>query len=156
MKWYIIADDASGLMPLQHFKEFVLPYMKEIFTIFSYAIGIFHCDSNTSHLLESIPEVGMDVFNFGPEVNIKEIKDKIGDKVCLFGNIPPIAIAKASASDTLQKGTARDVDRVCRHLIEKGKPGGGYMLTAGSGMAAGTPLENIEAMIKVGEKYGRY
>lgn len=156
LKRYIIADDSSGLMSLQHFKEFVVPYMKKIFATFSYAIGIFHCDSNTSHLLDSIPEVGMDIFNFGPEVNIKEIKDKIGNKVCLLGNVPPIDIAKIPASNTLQKGTVEDVDRICKHLIKTGKPGGGYMLTTGSGMAAGTPLENIETMIKAGEKYGKY
>jgi uroporphyrinogen decarboxylase len=156
LKRYIIADDSSGLMSLQHFKEFVVPSMKKIFTTFSYAIGIFHCDSNTSHLLESIPEIGMDIFNFGPEVNIKEIKDKIGDKICLFGNIPPISIPKIPISNTLQKGTVEDVDRICKRLIKIGKTDGGYMLTTGSGMAAGTPLENIHAMIKAGIKYGRY
>jgi len=156
LKRYIIADDASGLMSLDHFREFVLPYMKRIFSTFSYAIGIFHCDSNTSHLLDSIPDIGMDIFNFGPEVNIEEIKRKIGDKVCLLGNVPPIEIAGVSARNTLQKGKVEDVDRICKYLIETGKPGGGYMLTTGSGMAAGTPLENIETMVKAVEKYGKY
>ena len=156
LKRYMIADDSSGLISLQHFKEFVLPYMKKIFARFSYAVGIFHCDSNTSHLLDSIPEVGMDIFNFGSEVNIKEIKSKIGDRVCLLGNIPAIDIANISPSNTLQKGTVENIDRICKHLIETGRPGGGYMLTSGSGMAAGTPLKNIEAMIKAGGRYGRY
>ncbi len=156
LKRYIIADDSSGLMSLQHFEEFVVPYMKKIFATFSYATGTFHCDSNTSHLLGSIPKIGMDIFNFGPEVNIKEIKEKIGDKVCLLGNMPSIDIAKIPASNTLQRGTAEDIDRICKQLIEIGKPEGGYMLTTGSGMAAGTPIENIETMIKTGERYGKY
>jgi len=148
LRRYLIADDSSGLISLQHFKEFILPYMKKIFSVFSYGIGIFHCDSNTSHLLDSITEIGMDVFNFGPEIDIKEIKDKIGDKVCLLGNIPSTDIVKIPAANTLQKGTVEDIYRVCKQLIEIGKPGGGYLLTTGSGMTAGTPLENIEAMIE--------
>ena len=156
LKRYIIADDSSGLMSLQHFREFVLPYMKKIFATFPYAIGIFHCDSNTSHLLDSIPEIGMDIFNFGPEINIEKIKSKIGDRVCLLGNMSPINIGETPPSNTLQKGTVEDIDRTCKQIIETGKPGGGYILTTGSGMARETPAKNIEAMIKAAEKYGKY
>ncbi len=97
----------------------------------------------------------MDVFNFGPEVDIEKIKSKIGNKVCLLGNIPPIDIANIFSSDTLLKGTPEDIDRISRHQIEAGKPNGGYILTTGSGMDRGTPEENIEIMIRAAEKYGK-
>lgn len=156
LKRYLVSEDAIGLISSEHFKEFALPYLRRIFATFPYAIGIFHCDANTSHLLDDIPEIGMDVFNFGPEVDIKKIKRKIGNKVCLLGNIPPIDITNISPSDTLLKGTPQDIDRISRYQIERGKPNGGYILTTGSGMARGTPEENIEIMIKVAEKYGQY
>ncbi len=156
LKRFLISDDIIGLISPEHFREFSLPYLKKIFDTFSYAMGIFHCDANTTHLLEDIPEVGMDVFNFGPEIDIEEIKNKIGDRVCLLGNFPPISIKNWPPSRTLQKGTLGDIDRICRHLMEVGKSNGGYMLTTGSGMARSTPKENIEVMIRSAEKYGKY
>jgi len=56
----------------------------------------------------------------------------------------------------LLKGTPQDIDRISRYQIETGKPNGGYILTTGSGMARGTPEENIEIMIGAAEKYGKY
>lgn len=156
LKRFMIADDSIGLISSTHFKEFTLPYLKKIFATFNYAIGIFHCDTNTTHLLDDIPEIGMNVFNFGPEVDIRKIKNKIGKRVCLFGNIPAIPIKDGPPSCTLLKGTPWDVDRICQYQIAVGKPNGGYMLTTGSEMARGTPDKNIEAMVKAAEKYGKY
>ncbi|MCD6406808.1 uroporphyrinogen decarboxylase family protein [Candidatus Aerophobetes bacterium] len=156
LKRYEIADDGIGLISPEHFKEFALPYLRKIFSTFSHGIGILHCDADTSHLLEYIPEVGMNIFNLGPQVDIKAAKEKIGKKVCLMGNIPPIDITGIPASNTLLKGTPEDVERICRYQIEAAKPGGGYILTTGSGTARGTPDKNIEAMIKAAKKYGKY
>lgn len=156
LKRYEVADDAIGLISPQHFREFALPYLKKIFATFSYAIGIFHCDANTSHLLDDIPNIGMDVFNFGPEVNLQEIKSKIGKKICLLGNVPTIDIDDILPSSTLLRGTPEEVDEVCRYQVKVGKPNGGYILTSGSGMARGTPEQNIETMIRAAVKYGKY
>jgi len=38
----------------------------------------------------------------------------------------------------------------------KGAPRGGYVLCPGGEISRGTPLENIEMMIKTAKKYGKY
>ncbi len=145
---FMVADDSIGFISKRHFVEFSMPYIRRIFDAFPYAIKILHCDANTTHLLDVITDTGMDVFNFDSNMDIALVKQKIGDRICLLGNISPLKV--------LLEGTPEEVDAECRRLIEHGKPGGGYILTAGSGTARGTPPENIDAMIRACEKYGRY
>lgn len=144
-----VADDSLAFLSPKHFVEFSLPYLQRIFKEFSsYAIGILHCDTNATHLLDLIADVGMHVYNFGPEMDIAAVKQKVGEQVCLFGNLNPL--------DVLLKGTPEQVDTECRRIIEIAKPGGGFILTMGSGTARGTPAENIDAMRAAVASYGRY
>jgi uroporphyrinogen decarboxylase len=143
-----VADDSIGFISKRHFVEFSLPYLQRIFAEFPYAIKILHCDAKTNHLLDVIADTGMDVFNFDSGMDIGLVKQKVGARVCLLGNIAPLTI--------LLNGTPEEVDAECRRIIEIGKPGGGFMLTMGSGTARGTPAENIDAMIQACAKYGRY
>ncbi len=144
----LVADDAIGFVSQRHFIEFCLPYLKCIFQEFSYAIGILHCDSKTTHLLDVIPDVGMQVFNFDAHMDIATVKEKIGDRVCLLGNMASFTL--------LREGTPEEVTAECRRLIEPAKPGGGFILSMGSGTARGTPAENIDAMRAACVEYGRY
>ena len=81
-------------------------------------------------------------------MDIGEAKRRIGDRVTLMGNIAPLTV--------LRNGTPKDVTEACRAIIEKAAPGGGFILAAGGYIDEGTPTENIDAMIKAAEKYGRY
>lgn len=143
-----VADDSIAFLSQKHFVEFSLPYLRRMFAEFPYAIGILHCDTKSTHLLDVIADVGMHVFNFGPELDVAEVKAKIGDRVCLLGNLNPLA--------ALLNGTPEEVDAECKRIIEAGKPGGGFMLTMGSGTARGTKPENIRAMQAAAAKYGQY
>jgi uroporphyrinogen-III decarboxylase len=57
---------------------------------------------------------------------------------------------------TMLEGSPEDVDAACKHIIEVAAPGGGLIISTGSGTARGTSTENINAMIAAGQKYGRY
>jgi len=147
-RWFAVADDYSGLMSPKHFEEFCLPPLKRIFSKFS-GIGVFHNDSNTGHILEKLPETGAGVlFGFCPELDLTEAKAKIGQRMCLAGNLPPTGV--------LLRGRPEDVSRECQKLIEIGKPGGGYVLSFGGTAAPQTPLENIDAFIEAAAAHGKY
>ncbi len=145
---FLVADDAIGFLSRRHFMEFSMPYLQRIFKEFDHAIGILHCDSNTTHLLDVIADTGTRVFNFDANMDIALVKEKVGDKVCLLGNIAPIPL--------LLDATNEEVDDECKRIIEWGKPGGGFILSMGSGTARGTPAHNIDAIHSAGGQYGRY
>jgi uroporphyrinogen decarboxylase len=143
-----VPDDNAAFLSPKLFRQFVLPYYKRIFGEFKGLLRAYHNDANTSHLLETLAESGFQVFNFSFQVDAADAKRRIGDKVCLMGNIHPI--------DTLLKGTPEAVKKACRKCIEVAGPGGGYVLSAGGGIDIGTPAENIEAMVDAARKYGKY
>jgi uroporphyrinogen-III decarboxylase len=54
-------------------------------------------------------------------------------------------------------GTPSTIDEYVKNLLEKVKPGGGFILEAGiSALPTITPIENIHALIEAAEKYGKY
>ena len=73
------------------------------------------------------------------------IKKTIGDRVCLIGSISPLQI--------LREGTPEDVDEVFKAVIRMIGTDGGLIVAAGDYISEGTPLVNIDAMIRACEKY---
>ncbi|HIQ05000.1 MAG TPA: hypothetical protein EYH31_04790 [Anaerolineae bacterium] len=98
--------------------------------------------------MDMYPDTGIDALHLAPEIDIGEAKQRIGDRVCLIGNMHQLR--------TLLNGTPDEVEQECRKLIAKAGPGGGYILSASGCLSEGTPLKNIEAMVRAAEKYGRY
>jgi uroporphyrinogen decarboxylase len=143
-----VLDDIPGLLSPKLFEEFGYKSLKNIFQEFSNKIRAFHCDSNTSHILEKLSEVGFQIFNFSHLMDIADVKRRIGNKVCLMGNIPPLEI--------LAKGKPEEVFEASKQCILKAKAGGGYILSAGGGVPCAVPLENIDAMINAVKQYGKY
>jgi hypothetical protein len=74
-------------------------------------------------------------------------KKVLGGHTCIAGNV------LAWQMHTLGPD---DIARYCRWLIETCAPGGGYVLSMGSGIAGKVNPANIHAMIDTGMKYGVY
>lgn len=142
-------DDFPGYLGPKLFKEFALPYIKRVFEAFPNRFHWWHSDGDTTSVLELLPEMHVDVFVcFYPEVDIGLVKKRIGDKVCLMGNIDPLKI--------LLRGTPEIVEKECKAQIEKAAAGGGYIVSSGGETPRGVPEENIFAMIRAAEKHGKY
>jgi uroporphyrinogen decarboxylase len=151
VKLFFIGDDTPGLIKPKHFEEFALPYNKKIFDAFRdlKCIKIWHSDTDETKNLEMIPEIGSDVFHVGPSdlVDIQIVKKKIGDKICIAGNINPLLLVR---------GSPKEVESVCKECIKKAAEGGGFILSPGGVLPKGSKPENIEAIFRAAEKYGRY
>ncbi len=143
-----ILDDVPGLLSPKLFEEFGYASLKKIFSEFKNMFRAFHCDSKTSHILEKLCDTGFQIFNFSHLIDIADVKRRVGNKVCLMGNIPPL--------DILAKGKPKDVFESSKQCILKAKNGGGYILSAGGGVPSAVPLENIDAMIKAVKGFGKY
>jgi uroporphyrinogen decarboxylase len=142
-----LGDDFPGFLGPKLFKEFALPYIGRVFKAFANRIHYWHSDGDTTSVLELIPEMHVEVHNnFYPDADISEFKRRIGDKICLVGNIHPLKI--------MLRGTPEMVENECKRQIKLAAPNGGYILSTGGEMPRGVPEENIIAMIKSTEKYG--
>lgn len=95
--------------------------------------------------MESLAEANFDVFNFSHQVDIGEVKAKMGHRVALMGNVPPL--------DVGVRGTPAEVARWARECLEKAAPGGGMILSFGGGVSPGTPPENIDALLEAAREW---
>jgi uroporphyrinogen-III decarboxylase len=136
----MLLDDLVGLVSKRHYEALVQPHLRRIFDGFEGLIRVYHNDTPCPHLLESLAEANFDVFNFSHEMDIGEVKAKMGHRVALMGNVPPLAVGV--------HGTPTDVKQWAKECLNKGAPGGGMILSFGGGVAPGTPAENIDALLE--------
>jgi uroporphyrinogen decarboxylase len=70
-------------------------------------------------------------------MDIAEVIDRVGDRMCLMGNVNPLEIAV--------RGTPEEVYDETLEMLEKSE-GEGIILSVGGGTSPGMPRENILAM----------
>ena len=137
------------LMSPTMFREFCLPAMKEriahMKSFGDYQI-IFHCCGNTWDLLDMFVEAGVQCYqslqtNAGMEIG--RLKAAYGDKLCFWGGI---------ALENLIQGSPEDVRKNVREAMERGAPGGGFILGPSHSIAKGTKYDNFMAML---DEYNR-
>ena len=146
-KRILLWDDLASFVSLKQFREFVLPLYEEIFGTFPQCERWYHNDADATYILEGLADAGIQVFHYGYEVDPAYAKEKIGDRVCLMGNVPPLGV--------LRNGTPKDVEAAVKEIIAKSGKGGGLIIAAGGYLDEGTPAENVDAMIRACEKYGK-
>jgi uroporphyrinogen decarboxylase len=148
-----IAFNSNTLMSPTHFDEFIGPYLKELVD-FAHEKGIRaikHSDGNLWPVLDRLADMGLDGLHpLQPEggMELKDIKERIGDKVCLLGNI--------NCGDLLSSGTEEEVEQAVKKAIDDAAPGGGYILTSSNTIHPGCKPENYIAMVRATHKYGKY
>ncbi|HWQ91498.1 MAG TPA: uroporphyrinogen decarboxylase family protein [Clostridia bacterium] len=133
-----ILDDIVGFINEEHYLEFAHPYLKRICDAFPKDwVKIYHNDANVNACLEHLPDCGFQVLNWGKQTDIAEVKRRVGNRLCLMGNVNPLEIGV--------RGTPEDVRRATLEVLEKSQ-GEGIILSVGGGTSPGMPRQNIQAM----------
>ena len=72
------------------------------------------------------------------------MKQRVGDRMCLMGNVNPLEIAVRGTPDEVKAATFDVLD---------GANGEGIILSVGGGVSPGMPRENIRAMLEALEQF---
>jgi uroporphyrinogen decarboxylase len=136
----LLLDDLVGMVSPRTYKTQIEPHLQRIFAAFDGLIRIYHNDTPCPRLLEPLSEAGFDVFNFSHKTDIADVKEKIGHRVALLGNVAPM--------DLGVRGTPKDVYAAAMDCLEKAAPSGGMILSFGGGVPPGTLPENIDALLQ--------
>ena len=86
-------------------------------------------------------------FELQSNITLGEAKRLYGDKICIMGNFDPVVLAF---------GSVKDAEREALRCLEEGMEGGGYVMVTGDEVPANAKIENLIAMVKTVERYGRY
>ena len=150
----LITDDMAFntgvFLPPYIMEELAYPFYKQMIKeIKAYKdVPVFlHSDGNLNSVMDDIVECGFDgIQSLQPSagMDIAEIKEKYGDKLCLWGNI--------DLDHVMCFGTTDEVKADVRRTIDIASPGGGFILSTCNTMVDIIPTENILVMMEEAEK----
>ncbi|AEF96227.1 uroporphyrinogen decarboxylase family protein [Methanotorris igneus] len=141
---------ASGsLISPKFYEEFALNPCKEIVKeIHKRGLpAILHICGDVNPILELMVKTGADFLSVDANVNLKEMKEKVGKNVGIIGNIDP--------GSTIYLGSKEDVLNECKKAIEYASDNPkGYILASGCEIPLASKEENVKAIVEAAELYG--
>lgn len=147
-----LAYHTGPMMSPKKFNELLLPAYK-IITDTVHERGckvVLHTDGQITPLLDFVINCGFDgLHSLEPTagVDLALVKKKVGDKLCLMGNI--------DVAHVLTYGTKQEVYDAVKYAIKTAGPGGGYIVSAAN-MHPGVKVQNLRWMIEAVQTFGNY
>lgn len=144
-------NDGPFLSPAM-FDEFVTPYLKQLVKAYR-EMGFYvikHTDGNIMPILDSLVSCNPHALHsIDPQggVDLAEVNGRVGDKVCLIGNVN---------CALLQTGSKEEVIKDVRRALRNGMPGGGYIFGTSNCIYTGMDLDRYELMVDVWREEGEY
>ena len=133
------------------YKKWAFPYEKKVFSALREeceqrgAYSILHVCGKMTPVLEAMADTGAHILEIDSLVDLAEAKARVGDRVCLMGNLNPTEI--------LLQGTPEKVDAAATAAIEAAGRNGGFILGSGCEVPIFAPQENLKAMIAAARRH---
>jgi len=132
------------IMGIEHWRHFIKPRLARLFAPVRGAgkYVFLHSDGLVTELFDELIEIGVNVFNpFPPEVmDVAALKRVYHGRLAFHGGL--------GVQSTLPHGSAEDVRRATRRLVELGRDGG-LVLSPSHSVTPDVPPENLVAMMEV-------
>ena len=140
-----IADHVPSQISPAHMEEFILPYLKAIYSEFPGLVKIYHNEGfHSDQHIQGVLQFGADIWHLGSDVHsLSDVYDKIGDAMVPFGGINP--------HGPMRHGTPEAVSAETREVLAAAK-GRRLLLSTGTGTSPEVTLENIRAMVETALK----
>lgn len=137
--------NSSTVISPDIFREFILPYEQRIHTFLRDEVGIrtvYHTCGGMMPILDMLVTVGSTALetltppSMGGDVDLAEVKRRVGDKVALIGGFDQY--------NGFENATPEKTREYVRHCFETAGIGGGYIMNP-SDHFFDAPVENMEA-----------
>ena len=147
--WWF-ADDAIVLLSLPHYREFVLPYHRQLAAEFSDGspISVHLCGDAARFFPVLQQELNAQSFDTGFPMPFGQVRRQLGPDAEVSGGVP-VAILRSGPSQAVRS----EVERICASGIMEG---GRFVMIAANNLAPCTPVEHVETMYEACKEYGRY
>ena len=153
---FVTGDYATTEYPMlrrEHFAKHVIPVLKALVDeARSQGAYVFkHTDGNIWPILDLIVDTGIHgIHPIDPlaGMDMGEVKEKYGDRVCLIGNV--------DCAYTLTWGTLEEVREDVKRCIRQAARGGGYICMSSNSIHSAVKPENYVEMVKAIREYGKY
>ncbi|MFH1195638.1 MAG: uroporphyrinogen decarboxylase [bacterium] len=135
-----IFDTWGGILSPDDFNEFSLLYIEKVISqikrkdepVIVFAKGV-------HHNLERLASIGATVIGLDWTMNLGEVRNRIGDKVALQGNLDP----------TVLYGSKEKIRTEVVKILESFGEGNGHIFNLGHGILPDVPPENAKYLVEV-------
>jgi uroporphyrinogen-III decarboxylase len=135
-------DDIVGFVGEEDFREFGLPYFKELYAT-DVSAKFFHNDAKCEKSIGLYREIGISLYNPGVFNTLGELRQLSSNQLAILGNIPP--------RDVLAKGSVTDVRAAVKKLLADTPDQSRLILSCAGGMPPGVSTENVRAFIEAAQ-----
>jgi uroporphyrinogen decarboxylase len=142
----LLLDDIVGFVSRRDFETFALPYLQRVFSA-DVTVKFFHNDAPAKASAPLLEAAGINLFNFGVQHKLADMKNWTNNRIALLGNIPP--------RDVLAEGKPADVRRSVAEMLSSLEDTSRLIVSCGGGMPPNAPTENIEALISAVQEWRR-
>jgi uroporphyrinogen decarboxylase len=133
----------GSILSRRAFETFALPGIRRVMAHIS-SLGmptVLHICGRTSGIIDLMADSGSAVLSID-QITLTEARQKVGDRVCLMGNIRP--------TETLLGGAVEDVRReALQCMADCADSPGGFILATGCEVPIDAPPENVLALMDV-------
>jgi uroporphyrinogen decarboxylase len=108
-----------------------------------------HCCGHTWPVIDELAEVydAYEGIQASAGMDIAALKQRVGDKICLWGGI---------WHEHIILGSTEDIRNDARYAFEHAGPGGGYIMGSTHSLAVDAKKENILEMKRCRDRWGTY
>jgi len=141
---------ASGhLISPATYKEFALEPARRVSEAYKEkgCIVIYHASEELPAMVDLQAGAGFSILSVGPGIAIEEARKIVDGRVCLSGNVDPLAVLARGTPDMVRAEVERIVANVSRH--------GGHVMNSGEMVPRETPEENVVAFVETARRAWR-
>ena len=139
-----IFDSWAGALSIEDYREFVLEPTKTLVReVQAQGVPVIYFGVDTASLLPSMRETGADVLGLDWRTPLDRAWRGLDYACAVQGNLDPITLF--ADQELLQKRVRQILDQA------SGRPG--HIFNLGHGIVPGTPVENVQAVVKFVREY---
>lgn len=148
--WFGDCNASGHLISVDQYMEFAFDGVRDCVKAYDSVNGIsfYHASEHKPEHMKVQADTGISAISVGPGVDMQVVKDTIGDRICIMGNVDPINILLQSGAEKVYEESER--------IMEIGKKNGGYLFNSGEMIPRDVPEENMRAFVKAGRDFGAY
>lgn len=145
----------AAVMSSEFFREHVQPYEQKCLDAIHNEgkFSVYHNCGVARNFYPNYREMGMSLWETisAPpqgDNDLADAKARLGDKICLLGNLDQVSFLKTASPAEVSECSAR--------IVGSAKSGGRYIFSTSDFLEKTTPRENVVAMIAAAKESGRY
>lgn len=144
--WFGDCNASGHIISPAMYEEFAMEPARRVAKAYQDAGGIviYHASEELPELVGLQSKAGFSILSVGPGVDIVRAKEAAAGRVCLSGNVDPLAVLERGTPDTVRAEVERIVMQVSRH--------GGHVLNSGEMVPRETPDANVRAFVAAGRQ----